>query len=179
MARIAKELDLYPYADWHDEKRTLKAASSSHDKTVFLSYASADKHLLVSTIALLESHGGRVYCDADDLALPRPPGPTTAPMLRHRIASCQRLVQLVSYNSHRSQWLPWEIGIADGIHSELCCATLPVLSSTSIANPDTSWISSSFLTLYGCVMRDGDSWVVEIPRRRSAISLRAWLRGDW
>src|SRR6476620_7396646 len=93
------------------------AAKTSTNKT-FLAHSSNDVAILPNVIAVLEQHGADVYIDKTDASLPRYTSPQTATTLRSHIRLAKRFIVLATPNSKTSTWVPWELGLADGIKGE-------------------------------------------------------------
>ena len=49
----------------------------------------------------------------------------TAALLKTRISDTSRLVLLANRNSKESRWIPWELGIADGVRLPTSIALFP------------------------------------------------------
>lgn len=82
--------------------------------STFLSYSSRDDEFLPSIIGVLENHGAFVYIDKKDSSLPHKPSRETAAILRKNVALSSKFVLFVTPNSKESNWIPWELGLADG-----------------------------------------------------------------
>lgn len=146
----------------------------------FLSHSNKDTEILSGVIALLESHGARVYIDDIDQTLPEPPSRITAEILKKRIQVCRRLVVLVTKNSNSSRWIPWELGLGDGTKSESSIAIFPAAES----HDDSKWTELEYLGLYRKIVWgtfNGNSkgeWVVKHQTENHAIRLMDWLKGS-
>ena len=149
----------------------VEARRSPSGKTVFLSHSSKDDGLVPAVIALLEQHGGTVYADDFDKRLPDPPNPVTAVVLRGEICGCPRLVVLATDNSYSSRWIPWELGLGDGLHDIHPNAVLP-------ASPNgrpPSWLETQYFHLYPKIVSFDNEWFVMDPMSVSRWRLREWL----
>jgi TIR domain len=93
----------------------LEKAKILYGKTVFLSHATADDDLVPGVLVLLDSHGGRVYVDHHDPSLPDSDCIEIAQHLRTVVRNCGKLVVLASPKSKESKWIPWELGLGDGM----------------------------------------------------------------
>lgn len=148
------------------------AAKSATNKT-FLAHSSADVGILPNVIAILEEHGADVYIDKKDSSLPRYTSPQTANALRSHIRASKRFIVLATPNSKTSTWVPWELGLADGIRGESSVATFPIVSDA-----DSTWPGREYYGLYHRIIHDDDprllGWWVKPPFGTS-IRLRAWL----
>jgi hypothetical protein len=104
---------------------------------------------------------------------------TTAALLKSRICETSRFVLLASTNSKDSRWVPWELGIADGVKLPAHIALFPASDSPY----EQSWASWEYLGLYDRIVwgklngYDGNVWMVLDEKSNTATELRRWLRG--
>lgn len=147
-----------------------------HD--TFLSHSTKDDDLVPAVILILENHGAKVYVDDLDLLLPSPPSKQTADILKGHIRSTRRLVVFVTPNSKGSRWIPWELGLGDGLKTALSVAIFP---SAETAH-DQSWADQEYLGLYRRIVYgdiEGYSnpiWMVLDHIDNRATPLRDWLK---
>jgi hypothetical protein len=80
---------------------------------VFISHQRADT-ARAATIAnyLWVHHRIESYLDVVDPVIGTHAGPDLADHVREQMDSCNSLLAVVSYETAKSQWVPWEIGIA-------------------------------------------------------------------
>lgn len=162
-----------------EEQATLLRKSQERSPTgsTFLSHSTQDTEYLPGVISLLEGHGGSVYVDKKDEKLPPTTSRETAAILRSRIFACRKFVLFATKNSKDSRWMPWELGIADGIKGTSRLAILPGLDSAT----DTSWTTQEYLGLYDRVVwgdlgdEPGRVWMVLNQEKNTAITLAMWL----
>jgi TIR domain len=154
-----------------------KAQKQSVLGSTFLSHSSADEDIVAGTIQLLEEHGGSVYVDKKDTTLPPYTSEETAATLKERIRESRRFVLIASKNSQRSTWVPWELGVADGVKTLKNIALFPASDSAD----DTTWASWEYLGLYHRIVF-GDLkgflepvWMVLDAKKNTATELRSWL----
>lgn len=83
---------------------------------IFLSHSSRDKALVRGIRDALQVAGFAVCLDLDVLPTIRPDEVTeaTAEALRTAMRGCTALVYVISAQSRRSRWMPWELGFFDG-----------------------------------------------------------------
>lgn len=141
------------------------------DKIVFLSYSSKDSDYIEEVIAFFSKPKAPVYIDCGDEALPNPPTPKTAEILKDAIKSCPRFALLLSGNSKNSQWVPWELGLADGLKG-VAPVALFTLGNTS---QEEEWERQEYLGLYPRITKGFTSWRVHDPRNDSHWDLDQWL----
>lgn len=150
-------------------------ASRSLAGSTFLSHSSKDEDLVIGATAVLENHGGRVYVDEVDPAMPPYTNEETAGLLKRRIAQTKRFVLLASPNSKESKWVPWELGIADGEKGLDKIALFPA------SDNGDGWASWEYLGLYRRISwgrMEGYKdhiWMVLDERLNKATPLRTWL----
>ena len=154
--------------------------SQKRDFDTFLSHSSADDELLPAVIKILTNHGANVYVDDGDERLPKDPSPETAKILKNTIRDCRRFVLFVTTNSKDSRWIPWELGLGDGMKSEYSVALFPSAENWY----ETSWSEQEYLGLYRRIVwgeiegRGKKEWIVQNHHKNSATPLGAWLRGN-
>jgi hypothetical protein len=155
------------------------AASRSLAGATFLSHSSKDEELVVGAIRVLENHGGRVYVDEIDPEMPPYTSEETAALLKTRIRDTSRFVLLASKNSKESKWVPWELGIADGVKTLSQIALFPAADSSF----ENAWASWEYLGLYRRIvwgMLEGyqrEVWMVIDEKRNIGVELSKWLNG--
>lgn len=111
-------------------KRSIKTASSAFAKTIFLSHSHHDKLLVEGLKNLLASVGVELYIDWLDDNMPAVTSRETAEKLKSRIKSCNLFMLLATANALNSKWVPWEIGVADGVKSLAQIILVPVADDT-------------------------------------------------
>lgn len=151
--------------------------SDRTDKTVFLSHSTKDDDLVAGVVQILENHGGRVYVDHADPSVAGKECLAIAEHLRIVIRGCRKFVLLASPRSKDSNWIPWELGLADGIHSPRHVAIFP--SAETIV--DMEWSQREFLGLYNRIVwgklvgYEKEVWMVWDFRANTATELSEWL----
>lgn len=155
------------------------AASRSPAGSTFLSHSSKDDDLVAGAIRVLENHGAKVYVDEIDPEMPPYTTEKTAGLLKTRIRDTSRFVLLASKNSKESKWVPWELGIADGVKGTSKIALFPASDSSY----DKAWASWEYLGLYDRIVwgkLDGyqkEVWMVLDEIHNTGVELRRWLTG--
>lgn len=162
------------------EKRAfLEARAARRPYNTFLSHSSADDELLPGVITILENHGAVVYTDDGDDRLPEKTTPDTALILRSAIGDCRRFVLFVTPNSKASRWIPWELGLGDGLKTAAAVALFPSAETWH----DTTWSEQEYLGLYQRIIwgtfqgKEENEWMVLNHHNNTAIPLRRWLEG--
>ena len=85
---------------------------------------------------------------------------------------------LATPRSKDSRWIPWELGIGDGVHGPSKVALFPSAESAL----DFEWAEQEYLGLYRRILfGDHESyeqkiWMVIDHRTREAVALSRWLR---
>jgi len=158
----------------HLMKTAMESASYAN---VFLSHSSKDKDKLVDVISFLESYGAEVYIDKNDKDLPKITNYNTAKILKERINSIPKFILFVTPNSKDSRWIPWELGLADGIGKYKNIAILPA----SNYQYDSNWTEQEYLGLYQQIIwgkpdnEDIEDLVVFDRFNNKKVYLREWL----
>jgi hypothetical protein len=154
-----------------------KARRAVVASSTFLSHSSADAKEVAGAVQLLENHGGQVYIDKKDSTLPPYTSEETADALKKQILESKRFVMLASKNSQQSKWVPWELGLADGVKTLKNIALLPASDSED----DTTWTSWEYLGLYRRIVFSDlqgqirPVWMVQDIKKNTEIELRKWL----
>ena len=161
-------------------QESLRKSISPDAATVFLSHSHQDRETIEAAIVLLGNQGIAVYVDWQDPTMPTVTSSQTALTLKQRIVQCGKFVLLASEHAVRSQWVPWELGFADGAGGLADIAILPFKDS------GTDWTRVEYLGLYPWVQiatsRDGtrEDLAVFFPDGQEPMWLSSWLaiRGD-
>jgi hypothetical protein len=156
-----------------------RASTRSPSDATFLSHSTTDVEFLPAVITLLEDHGGQVYIDKKDETLPPYTNRETATALRTRIVQSRRFVLFATSRSKDSRWMPWELGIADGVKDSRRVAVLPGVDTAA----DVTWTEREYLGIYNRVVHgdlQGHSqkvWMVLDQVKNTATELSRWLTG--
>lgn len=159
-----------------DHKYESRASSQSFD--VFLSHSSKDADSLPSIINFLSQYNVNVYVDKIDEDLPSKTSSETGEKLKSRIYECRKFIVLVSENSNKSNWIPWELGIADERKTIRNVALLPKVQSTQ--KPE--WPEREYLGLYPRIIHGklqgytSPVWMVLNHHKNTGTELSAWLK---
>lgn len=86
-------------------------------RRAFLSHSHLDQVMAVGLKRKLAQVGIKLYVDWLDLTEPRVTDVNTARRIQEAIRNCDYFLYLVTANSAKSIWCPWELGYADGIAS--------------------------------------------------------------
>jgi hypothetical protein len=153
-----------------------RSAAPSRGTDVFLTYSSKDVHYVPGVVLVLVNHGATVYVDQTDNRLPETPSPETAKILRSEIESCRRLVVFVTTNSKDSKWIPWELGVGDGLKTNGRVALFPA----AISNYEQQWAGQEYFGLYrrivwGRIENNEPCWIVYDHHANTAETLTRWL----
>ena len=140
---------------------------------LFISHSSRDDKYISQVCSFLNSFGAQTYADDGDSRLKNIPSIEAAQILRDEISKSDRFVVLVSENSARSGWVPWELGLADG---ELGLAKVAILPISNTPTEET-WASKEYLGLYPVIKkRKTGEWGVFDPRDNKYWSLENWIK---
>lgn len=161
-----------------DAGRLLNEASVRDGKTVFLSHSSADEDLIPGIIRILEGHGGKVYVDKKDPALKQMEVSDIADRLRSAVRTCRKFVLLVTPRSKGSTWIPWELGLGDGVNRDVNVALFPSAETAG----EQQWAEQEYLGLYQRIIwgdfvgEEKGQWMVLDHRKNIGTKLGEWLR---
>jgi hypothetical protein len=166
--------DARRFARGLSEERLIKsAAAKPAGADAFISYSSLDKEFLRGVERIFVGRFASFYVDRRDKTLPRITSTRTASSLATQIQAARRLVVLVSPNSHRSRWIPWELGLAHGVKGPKYVATFPI-SPTGEEDP---WGRQEYLGLYPQITWHDSkrTWIVTDPDDGKYWTLTHWL----
>ena len=150
----------------------LKRHESLEFKNVFLSHSSEDVDKITGVIRFLEQFGANVYIDKIDEELPKITNRETAEILKERIISIPKFVVFVTPNSKESKWIPWELGLADGMKDIGNIAILPAAQYEY----ETQWTGREYLGIYPKIMNYNEDWIVYYPQDNKGVYLENWLK---
>jgi hypothetical protein len=159
----------------------LEKALTRTGKTVFLSHATVDDDLVAGVILILENHGGKVYTDHRDPSLPDADCIEIAEHLRTVIRGCGKLVLLASPRSKDSKWIPWELGLGDGMGDQMRPKHNVALFPSAEYSTDMTWSEQEYLGLYRRIVwgllegHSGYCWLVWDYRKNTGELLKDWL----
>ena len=167
--------------EWSSESRARilieKAQRKRPGATTFLAHSSKDLSLLPGVVLILQNHGAEVYVDRADDRMPETTNRETAKILRDTISDSDRVVMFVTENSKDSKWVPWELGLGDGIRGAGNVALFPAAEYPT----STEWLGSEYLGLYGRITwgrlqgHEKPLWMVENHVENTAMTLEEWL----
>jgi hypothetical protein len=159
-------------------KESFSAYKSNEFYDIFLSHSYRDKNVILGLKDFIEKLGYSVYIDwLVDTQLDRTDvRKDTAKILKDRMKNCKCLFFAFSMNSPNSVWMPWELGIFDGINGK--AAILPI-NDTNLEK--YNFEGQEYLALYPYIGKDNDTegkmrlWVIESADKY--ITFDGWLRG--
>lgn len=178
---------------YKSQKRIINLSShyiteAALDKSViniFLSHSSNDKDVLKDVISFLETFDNvKVYIDKKDGDLPKVTSPQTAKILKKRISECQKFIVLITDNTPKSRWIPWELGLADAIRTRRNIALLPYSRTTNDFITTQEYLGLYDKIIYNKVKNEQNpKWLVKfshpIEGNGTVVSLTKWLKQNF
>lgn len=163
------------------KKRLMESTDSSLEAKfdIFLSHSYDDSELIGRLYEILLEMGFTVYVDwiVDKSKSRLSVTPETARWIRNRMRHCETMLYATSDTSGASKWMPWELGLFDGINGKV--AILPI---TSGAASSDDYQGQEFLGLYPYISKGvaiGDTkesiWVHKKPTEY--VNYRGWMSG--
>lgn len=156
----------------------LKEAASLPGKNTFLSHSSKDDDKVEGAIRILKNHGAQVYVDHFDPLTKTDDCVAIAAHVRSVISACKKFVLFATPQSKDSKWMPWELGLADGIRSHPNAAIFPASEQSF----DQDWAQQEYLALYRKIVwgklkgREKELWLVWDPKLNEAEPLEDWIK---
>lgn len=141
---------------------------------VFLSYRHQDRAYVPGVAKFLKQLRAGIYVDFLDDKLAAAPSEKTAPILRSRIKQSTKLIQLITPNSSSSKWMPWELGLSDGLLGYPNSVMLPVVNDYNRS------VDQEYLNMYGHIETSQskdktiNDWAVHYPDG-TALWFSQWL----
>lgn len=156
------------------ESAIRKSASLHVGKDIFLSHSHKDNAYVAGVIELLRGFHASVYADLNDNTLPENPSPDTAKIIHTNITSSRRTIILISPESYDSKWIPWELGLSDGLRGAKHTAILPINQS----GKEEIWARREYIGLYPLIT--ANDWntnllVSNLPNGRN-LQFTDWLK---
>ena len=105
------------YLNIQEEYKKKKSSPSYKNFDVFLCHASKDIEEILKLKAYIKYFENKdaYLCEVDDPQLdPSKANKKTAEILQNRMEHCNELYFVISRNSQKSTWMPWELGYFNG-----------------------------------------------------------------
>ncbi|MBI2839276.1 MAG: toll/interleukin-1 receptor domain-containing protein [Acidobacteria bacterium] len=154
------------------------ASVLSESSDLFLAHSSQDKgDVLNGAIKTLQDGGARVYADFLDPVANALSPPDFGNFFDQAIRDTRRLVVLLTEKTATSRWVPWELGLAHGVHEVNRAAVWPINDTGA----DEIWARQEFLLVYPSIEwvrfkgNDQYQWAVRVPSNGEYWSLEQWL----
>jgi len=137
---------------------------------IFLSHKHNDEKMVLAIKGYLYEQGIDAYIDWLDPNMPKITNAKTAKNLKDRIKEAKRFILLATDNSAQSIWIPWELGLADGIKGMDSIAIMPVTTDPY------NWKEREYYGIYN-TLKIGESGGLEVfqSNSNSGIILRDWM----
>lgn len=146
---------------------------------IFLSHSSRDASEVLALKRFLSARNYTVYVDwIDDRNLDRTAvSVETAAALKQRLVQSKSLLVCVTQSAKESRWVPWELGLADGLGKRV--GVIPIVEDGTDTD---AYDGSEYLGLYPYVdyaqTADKSHWYFWVNRSpRKYVRLRNWLTG--
>jgi hypothetical protein len=146
---------------------------------IFLSHSYEDKKGALGIKSIIENHYNHsVYIDwVDDSHLDRSNvSSITAKRIRERMKKCKCLFYATSTNASTSKWMPWEVGLMDGLKNRVAICPFMDVSNTD------NFYGQEYLGIYPYITIDTaegtDTDYLWINKdNKTYISFDDWLQG--
>jgi len=148
---------------------------SSKTPDVFLSYSHSDLSFVKTVVTFLfYAKGGiRGYADRLDVSMNHEPDIDTAVSIKNKISNANKVIYIASYQSLKSPWCNWEIGLSDGIKGADKVAILSAKANNG------RWHRNEYLQQYPLISYDlqKHTFIVIYPNGK-AKSLYDWIKDN-
>lgn len=161
------------------ERIEKRASELSRRSDLFLAHSSADNGpLLRGAVRILTSAGATVYFDDLDPDVLSLKPEEFGVFFSDAIQATKRLVVLLSVNTAKSKWVPWELGLSHGMNSIQRTAVWPVTESAWAVAPAQEYYPMYPQIGWECLEGDESAgWVVSDPTEPGYYwRLRDWLQ---
>ena len=153
------------------EKQLERSENRQSQPSAFLSYSHHDRKWAHGLSLYLEMVESDLYIDLRDDSLPREVGRKTARTLRRRISDRDKFILLATDRTSDSAWVPWELGLADGLKGHDNVVIFPLSSVTSFEGQE-------YFDDYSRVETSGMGLLVVVdPQHGSRQEFSHWLHG--
>ena len=150
----------------------------SKEYDIFLSHSYKDRLAVAGLAEHLKKHYGyEVYVDwIEDSSLDRSNvSRRTAQVIRNKMQRCRSLFYVTSANSSSSKWMPWELGLMDGMKERVAiCPLVKELYSSD------SYQGQEYLGLYPYITETKATnttlWVNSDSKHY--ITFKRWINGE-
>lgn len=153
-------------------EKSANANQSKFDKTkmVFLSHRHDDKAIVKKVVGFLAQFNQSVYIDWLDNNMPQITTSDTADKLKVKINQSSKFLLLATPESIKSIWIPWELGLADGIKG------MPKIAILPISNNENRWEEREYYGIYNSIQQAEDQrWGVFPSGGGNGVELGFWL----
>lgn len=110
-----------------DAMQTYSRFDYTKEYDIFLSHSYKDRIAVAGLVNhLTEQYGYKIYVDwIDDQRLNRSSvSKLTAKVIKNQMNKCKSLFYVTSENSSSSKWMPWELGLMDGMKGKVAICPL-------------------------------------------------------
>jgi len=138
---------------------------------VFLSHRHNDEKMVLAIKGYLYEQGIDAYIDWLDPEMPKNTNIETAKNIKERIKESKRFILLATPNSAQSIWIPWELGLADGIKGMSSIAIMPITTDPY------NWKEREYYGIYN-TLKVGESGGLEMfqPDGKKGVVIREWMQ---
>jgi len=138
---------------------------------IFLSHRHNDEKIVLAIKGYLYEQGIDVYIDWLDPDMPKNTNVETAKNLKERIKVAKRFILLATPNSVQSIWIPWELGLADGIKGMSNIAIMPITTDPY------NWKEREYYGMYN-TLKVGESGGLEVfgSDGKNSVLIREWMQ---
>jgi hypothetical protein len=149
--------------------RQYQKSASALRYRVFLSHSHHDADIVENVGTWLSNLGVQLWVDWKDGTMPQSTNRETALRIKREIDSCGKMILLATSKGLSSRWVPWELGVADGVNGTDSVLIFP------LKDQNMSFPGQEYVGIYPYIYRDANGPAVIFPSGRKAIWLKDWL----
>ena len=146
------------------------ASDNYNDKLLYLSHSPVDDEKIAGIVAFFFGFNANAYVRS----LAKEKDKTLyekADDMRSAMKSIPKTVVVVSPESCDSLWVPWKLGLVEGIKGFESVTLLPIKDDYELED----WMDNNCLSLYPRIVHEFGDWVVQDPKDGNHWKLYRWL----
>ena len=137
---------------------------------VFLSHAHAEDPTVIDLVKGFFYEQGAVYIDWNDSNMLDTASPENIRRFIKTIRDSQKFIVVATPDSLKSNWIPWETGLADMAKGSSNIALLPIVRQYN------EWKMQDFYCFYNKIESVSDQWQIVPSDNKPPVPIKDWIR---